>query len=159
MLVKHSARLFAKAQLGAGVDLPSKGNVFVSVRKRDRQYAIELGEALCKQGFQLVVTSGTGRILQEAGIECTLVNKVYEGRPHIVDMIKNGEIDLIINTTEGKKAIQDSFTIRASALQHKVSYTTTIAGAKATVNALDYLDNQEVTKLQDLHADLRAKNA
>ena len=150
---------FAKAQLGAGVELPSKGNVFISVRKRDRQYVVELGTELVSLGFNLVATSGTASTLQQAGIECQLANKVYEGRPHIVDMIKNDEIHLIINTTEGKKAIQDSFTIRSSALQHKISYTTTIAGAKATVKALGHLDNQDVTRLQDLHADLKVKNS
>ena len=146
---------FAKAQLGAGVDLPTRGRVFVSVRERDRDHAVALGRELSAKGFDLVATSGTGRALQEAGIECKLVNKVYEGRPHIVDMIKNGDIALIMNTTEGKKAIHDSFTIRASALQHKVSYTTTIAGANATVRALDYLEVKDVMKLQDLHDDIR----
>ena len=147
---------FAKAQLGAGVDLPTKGRVFISVRECDRPHAIELGRELAQHGFELVATQGTGRVLHEAGIECKLVNKVYEGRPHIVDMIKNDEISLIINTTEGKKAIADSYTIRASALQRKVSYTTTIAGARATCKALAYLeankDTWEVNRLQDLHA-------
>ena len=143
---------FAKAQLGAGVDLPTKGRVFISVRSRDRKQAIELSKELATKDFDIVATRGTGEALQEAGIDCKLVNKVYEGRPHIVDMIKNGEIDLIINTTEGKKAISDSFTIRASALQHKVSYTTTMAGAHATVRAIDYLALNDVTQLQDLHA-------
>ena len=142
---------FAKAQLGAGVNLPTKGRVFISVRERDRDHAVSLGRELSAKGFDLVATSGTGIALQEAGIECKLVNKVYEGRPHIVDMIKNGDIALILNTTEGKKAIHDSYTIRASALQHKVSYTTTIAGANATVRALDYLEVRDVTRLQDLH--------
>lgn len=151
---KTFGQAFAKSQLGAGVELPSRGNVFISVRKCDRPHVAELGSELLKLGFQIVATSGTGAVLEEAGIEHQLVNKVYEGRPHIVDRIKNGEIDLIINTTEGKKAIEDSFTIRASALQHKVSYTTTIAGSKATVKALGYLDTQDVTRLQDMHADL-----
>ncbi len=142
---------FAKAQLGAGVNLPTSGRVFISVRERDRDHAVTLGRELSAKGFDLVATSGTGIALQEAGIECKLVNKVYEGRPHIVDMIKNGDIALILNTTEGKKAIHDSYTIRASALQHKVSYTTTIAGANATVRALDYLEVRDVTRLQDLH--------
>lgn len=142
---------FAKAQLGAGVDLPTKGRVFISVRERDRKHAVSLGRELVAKGFNLVATSGTGSALEAAGIEFKQVNKVYEGRPHIVDMIKNGDIALILNTTEGKKAIQDSFTIRASALQHKVSYTTTIAGANATVRALDYLEVKSVTRLQDLH--------
>ena len=146
---------FAKAQIGAGVDLPTKGRVFISVRERDRKHAVTLGRELKAKGFELLATSGTGSALQEAGIVFTQVNKVYEGRPHIVDMIKNGEIALIINTTEGKKAIQDSYTIRASALQHKVSYTTTIAGANATVRALDYLELTLVTRLQQLHEEIK----
>ena len=146
---------FAKAQLGAGVDLPTKGRVFISVRERDREHAVALGRELAAKGFNIVATSGTGSALAKAGISYKQVNKVHEGRPHIVDMIKNGEIALIMNTTEGKKAIQDSFTIRASALQHKVSYTTTIAGANATVRALDYLAVTDVTRLQDLHDDIR----
>jgi len=147
---------FAKAQLGAGVDLPTKGRVFISVRERDRGHAVELGRELVSKGFDVVATSGTGNALSAAGIEFKQVNKVHEGRPHIVDMIKNGDIALIINTTEGKKAIQDSFTIRASALQHKVSYTTTIAGANATVRALDYLEVNVVTRLQHLHENIKA---
>ena len=150
---------FAKAQLGAGMVLPTSGNVFISVRDRDRAHAVELGRLLIAQGFKLIATRGTGKALNDAGLECALVNKVYEGRPHIVDMIKNGEIKLIINTTEGKKAIADSYTIRASALQHKVSYTTTIAGARATCRALDYLQQNEVTRLQDLHAKIRKEDA
>ena len=142
---------FAKAQLGAGMELPTKGRVFISVRERDRDAAVELGRELAAKGFDLVATRGTGEALTAAGIECKPVNKVYEGRPHIVDMIKNGDIALIINTTEGKKAIEDSYTIRASALQHKVSYTTTIAGASATVKALDHLQVETVNRLQDLH--------
>jgi carbamoyl-phosphate synthase large subunit len=146
---------FAKAQLGAGVVLPTRGRVFISVRERDREHAVSLGRELVEKGFKLVATSGTGKALKAAGIEYKQVNKVFEGRPHIVDMIKNGDIALIINTTEGKKAIEDSYTIRASALQHKVSYTTTIAGANATVLALDYLKVNNVTRLQDLHEVIR----
>jgi carbamoyl-phosphate synthase large subunit len=145
-------KAYAKAQLGAGVELPTRGRVFISVRERDREHAVLLGRELVAKGFDLVATSGTGAALQAAGIKFRQVNKVYEGRPHIVDMIKNGDIALIINTTEGKKAIKDSYTIRASALQHKVSYTTTIAGANATVLALDYLEVIDVTRLQDLHS-------
>ena len=144
-------KAFAKAQLAAGVNLPTKGRVFISVRERDRESAVSLGRELVAKGFDLVATSGTGGALKAAGIEFKQVNKVYEGRPHIVDMIKNGDIALIINTTEGKKAIGDSGTIRSSALQHKVSYTTTIAGANATVRALDYLAVNAVTRLQHLH--------
>ncbi|MCG6936545.1 MAG: carbamoyl-phosphate synthase large subunit [Gammaproteobacteria bacterium] len=150
---------FAKAQLGAGVDLPRKGRVFISVRKGDRAHAVALGKELVNKGFDLVATLGTGRALREAGIGFRQVNKVYEGRPHIVDMIKNGDIVLIINTTEGKEAIRDSYTIRSSALQHKVSYTTTIAGAYATVRALDYLEVNDVTRLQHLHEKIRSEGA
>ncbi len=146
---------FAKAQLGAGVELPTQGKVFISVRERDREAAVELAKQLAELGFDIVATRGTGRAIQAAGVDCQLVNKVYEGRPHIVDMIKNDEIELIINTTEGKKAIADSYTIRASALQHKVSYTTTIAGAQATCRALQYLENSQlagdVNPLQAIH--------
>ena len=150
---------FAKAQLAAGVELPTKGRVFLSVKERDRGHAVELGRELVEHGFEIVSTRGTGIALQQAGITCKLVNKVYEGRPHIVDMIKNNEIDLIINTTEGRQSIADSYTIRASALQQKVSYTTTIAGAHATVRALDKLDNDVVIRLQDLHAEIKQGEA
>jgi len=141
---------FAKAQSGAGADLPTKGKVFISVKERDRASAVELGRELVENGFELVATRGTGRLLNAAGVDCQLINKVYEGRPHIVDMIKNDEIALIINTTEGKKAIEDSFTIRSSALQHKVSYTTTMAGARATGQAIKHLADNDVRRLQDL---------
>ncbi len=141
---------FAKAQAGAGADLPTKGKVFISVKERDRASAVELGRDLVGQGFEIVATRGTGRLLSDAGVDCEIINKVYEGRPHIVDMIKNDEIALIINTTEGKKAIKDSFTIRSSALQHKVSYTTTMAGARATGQAIKHLADNDVRRLQDL---------
>ena len=150
---------FAKAQLAAGVELPTAGRVFLSVKERDQDHAVELGRELTQLGFQIVSTRGTGIALQQAGVQCKLVNKVYEGRPHIVDMIKNKEIDFIINTTEGKQSIADSYTIRASALQQKVSYTTTIAGAHATVRALASLDNDIVNRLQDLHAKIKQGEA
>ncbi|MDH5392235.1 MAG: carbamoyl-phosphate synthase large subunit [Gammaproteobacteria bacterium] len=141
---------FAKAQSAAGADLPTKGKVFISVKERDRASAVDLGRDLVEQGFELIATRGIGRELADAGVDCQLINKVYEGRPHIVDMIKNDEIALIINTTEGKKAIEDSFTIRSSALQHKVSYTTTMAGARATGQAIKHLAENDVRRLQDL---------
>jgi carbamoyl-phosphate synthase large subunit len=150
---------FAKAQLAAGVELPTSGRVFLSVKEHDRDHAVELGRELTQRGFQIVSTRGTGSALQQAGVECKLVNKVYEGRPHIVDMIKNNEVDFIINTTEGKQSIADSYTIRASALQQKVSYTTTIAGAHATVRALASLDNDVVNRLQELHAKIKQGEA
>ena len=145
---------FAKAQLGAGVNLPTSGKVFVSVRERDHEAAVEVGRMLSELDFEVVSTRGTAAKLKENGIECTLVNKVYEGRPHIVDMIKNDEISLIVNTTEGKQAISDSYAIRAAALQHKVCYTTTIAGANATCMALKSQSKNEVNRLQDLHKEI-----
>jgi carbamoyl-phosphate synthase large subunit len=95
-------------------------------------------------------------MLNEAGLKCEHVNKVEQGRPHIVDMIKNDQIALIVNTTEGRKAIADSYTIRREALQHKVAYTTTLAGARAICMALDYECQGEVNRLQTLHEELRA---
>jgi carbamoyl-phosphate synthase large subunit len=142
---------FAKSQLGAGNAVPVSGTAFLSVRKADRQAVTELASDLVSKGFRLVATRGTASAIANAGISCDIVNKVMEGRPHIVDMIKNGQIDLIVNTTEGKQAIADSYTIRRSALQHKVYYSTTIAGARATCMALEYLDTGNVTSLQDLH--------
>ncbi len=153
---KTFGEAFAKAQLGAGVDLPTKGRVFVSVRERDRDAVVPVARELVELGFSLIATRGTARTLQENQIDCQIVNKVYEGRPHIVDMIKNDEVDLIINTTEGKKAIADSYTIRAAALQGKVSYTTTLAGASATAQALKYLSDNEVNRLQDLHQEVHS---
>ena len=150
---------FAKAQLAAGAELPTRGRVFLSVKEPDRDHAIELGRELSERGFEIVSTRGTAMALMQAGVDCKIVNKVYEGRPHIVDMIKNDEIDFIINTTEGKQSIADSYTIRASALQQKVSYTTTIAGAQATILALARLDNDVVNRLQDLHAEIKQGEA
>ncbi len=145
---------FAKAQLGAGVNLPTSGKVFVSVRERDHAAAVELGKMLNSLDFEVLSTRGTAAKMEAQGVDCAVVNKVHEGRPHIVDMIKNDEISLIINTTEGKQAISDSFTIRAAALQHKVSYTTTIAGARATCMALKSQTENEVNRLQDLHKEV-----
>jgi carbamoyl-phosphate synthase large subunit len=142
---------FAKAQLGAGEGLPRSGRVFISVRKGDRDDAVQVASELVKQGFTIVATRGTGSAISAAGIPCEVVNKVTEGRPHIVDMIKNEKIDLIVNTTEGKQAIADSYTIRGAALQHKVPYSTTIAHAYATSLALSFIDSPTVQRLQDLH--------
>jgi len=142
---------FAKAQIGGGADLPRSGRVFISVRKGDRPAAVKIAAELVRQGYRLVATRGTAGAIQEAGIPCDVVNKVLEGRPHIVDMIKNDQIDLIINTTEGKQAIADSYTIRGAALQHKVPYSTTIAHGHATTLALTFMDIPTVNRLQDLH--------
>jgi len=142
---------FAKAQLGAGESLPRSGRVFISVRKGDREDAVQVASELVRQGFSIVATRGTASAISAAGIACEVVNKVTEGRPHIVDMIKNEKIDLIVNTTEGKQAIADSYTIRGAALQHKVPYSTTIAHAYATSLALSFIDSPTVQRLQDLH--------
>ena len=142
---------FAKAQLGASNAVPVSGTAFLSVRKADRQGVVGLARDLVSKGYKLVATRGTAKVINADGVECAVVNKVMEGRPHIVDMIKNGQIDLIVNTTEGKQAIADSYTIRRTALQNKVSYSTTLAGARATCMALEYLTNASVNSLQDLH--------
>ncbi len=147
---------FAKAQMGAGNTVPASGTAFLSVRKNDRSAVIGLARELAGKGFRLVATRGTAGAIRAEGIECDVVNKVMEGRPHIVDMIKNGQIDLIVNTTEGKQAIADSYTIRRSALQHKVSYSTTIAGARATCMALEFLNTGNVNSLQTLHLENKA---
>lgn len=147
---------FAKAQLGAGNPLPRSGQVFMSVRDADKSKAVEIARELQRLGFKLVATKGTATTLRTHGLSCETVHKVGEGRPHVVDLIKNDQIGLIINTTEGKQAIADSYSIRREALMHKVSYTTTIAAARATCQALRELDNGSVNCLQDLHRELYA---
>ncbi|HET9331797.1 MAG TPA: carbamoyl-phosphate synthase large subunit, partial [Steroidobacteraceae bacterium] len=142
---------YAKAQAASGVTLPRHGVCFVSVRDRDKAPAVQLAKKLIERGFELVATDGTARALTEAGLSCRRVNKVREGRPHIVDMIKNDEIDLIVNTTEGKQAIRESNSIRREAVHHRVTYYTTIAAGLATCEALDHVDEVEVNRLQDLH--------
>jgi carbamoyl-phosphate synthase large subunit len=145
---------YAKAQLAAGIKLPLGGTALISVRDRDKPGAIELARILVDRGFQLVATRGTADALLEAGVPCRAVNKVREGRPHIVDMIKNNEISLIVNTTENRQAIRESHSIRREAVHRKVTYYTTIAAAKATCVALDHLDATDVNRLQDLHEEL-----
>jgi carbamoyl-phosphate synthase large subunit len=151
---KTFGEAYAKAQRAASVRLPKNGNVFISIRQSDRVKVIPIARDLLAQGFKLVATRGTAKSLEDAGIPCGIVNKVYEGRPHVVDMIKNGELQFIINTTEGKKAISDSFTIRRQALQDQVTYTTTISGASATCSALGEMAAVDVNSLQDLHKTL-----
>jgi len=147
---------YAKAQSASGVVLPRQGVCFISVRDRDKPPAVTLAKKLIERGFEVVATEGTARALAEAGVPCRRVNKVREGRPHIVDMIKNDEIDLIINTTEGKLAIRESNSIRREAVHHRVTYYTTIAAGLATVEALDHLDEVEVHSLQELHGEALA---
>jgi carbamoyl-phosphate synthase large subunit len=126
----------------------------LSVRERDKPAAVTLGRILIDRGFDIVATTGTAMALTENGVACRRVNKVREGRPHIVDMIKNDELSLIVNTTEGKQAIRESHPIRSAAVRHRVTYYTTLAAAIATTMALDHLDNGEVNRLQDLHREL-----
>ncbi|HJP38786.1 MAG TPA: carbamoyl-phosphate synthase large subunit [Gammaproteobacteria bacterium] len=145
---------YAKAQLASGVILPSFGQALLSVRDRDKQAACKLAEVMIERGFDICATDGTARYLAENGIRCRRVNKVREGRPHIVDMIKNGEITFVANTTEGKQAIRESHSIRAAAVQNKVTYYTTLAAAMATCLALDHLDGGDVNRLQDLHKEV-----
>ena len=144
---------YAKAQSASGVTLPRQGVAFISVRDRDKEGAVELARKLIERGFQLVATAGTAQALTAAAIPCRRVNKVREGRPHIVDMIKNDEIDLIVNTTEGKQAIRESNSIRREAVHRRVTYYTTLAAGLATCEALDHMDEVEVNRLQDLHSE------
>jgi len=145
------AEAFAKAMLGSGVRIPRPGTAFLSVREADREGIVELARDLDAKGFKLVATGGTGKAIRAAGVGCEHVNKVKEGRPHIVDMIKNDEIVLIVNTTEGRSAIADSYTIRREALMHSVCYTTTISAGKATCQAMAHREVQDVYCLQNLH--------
>jgi len=147
---------YAKAQAGSGVTLPRSGLCLISVRERDKPRAVDLARRLVARGFEIVATAGTAKVLEEAGIGCRRANKVREGRPHIVDMIKNDEIALIVNTTEGKQAIRESNEIRREAVHRRVTYYTTLNGAMATCEALDHIDEVEVNSLQDLHRELHA---
>jgi len=147
---------YAKAQLASGVVLPRQGAALLSVRERDKSGAVELAKLLADMGFDIVATHGTAESLAQAGVICRRANKVREGRPHIVDMIKNGEIDLIVNTTEGKQAIVESRSIRAEAVRRGVTYYTTLGAAVATCQAIEHLDNSDVNRLQDLHNEVVA---
>jgi carbamoyl-phosphate synthase large subunit len=148
------AEAYGKAELGASDEIPSSGTAFVSVRERDKAQIPELAKQLSDLGFKLVATKGTAKIIEQAGVPVTLVNKVQEGRPHIVDMIKSDKINLIINTTEGRQAISDSSAIRSSAEQHRVYYTTTIAGGGAVCQALSYQGGTAVRRIQTLHKEI-----
>ncbi|NKB38324.1 MAG: carbamoyl-phosphate synthase large subunit [Gammaproteobacteria bacterium] len=142
---------YNKATLATGEIIPREGLVFISVRNADKAEALILAGKSIKLGFSLCATHGTAKVLTDAGLECRGVNKVREGQPHVVDMLKNDEIDLIINTTEGKRTVADSYSIRRTALQHKVFYMTTIAGAKAMVLTLEGQESTNVNCLQELH--------
>lgn len=148
------AEAYAKAQMGAGEAIEGSGNCFISVRDRDKPHVVEVAKRALALGYKLIATHGTAAVITKAGLPVKGVNKVAEGRPHIVDMLKNDEIQVVFNTTEGKQAIADSSTIRRTALRHGVFCTTTIAGALAVCDALEFGNNMSVYTLQDLHAAL-----
>jgi len=146
---------FIKSQLAAGVKLPKGGRAFVSVRDGDKQTAAEIARELVEMGFSVVATRGTAGAIQALGVEVAPVNKVAEGRPHIVDMIKNGEVTLIVNTVEDSRtAASDSRSIRTTALARRVTYYTTIAGARAACNGMRALAELRPYRLQELHGQL-----
>ena len=152
------AEAFVKSQLAAGVKLPTEGNIFISVRKSDRLPAVEIARKLAELGFTLYATRGTASALSEAGLEVISVNKVAEGRPHIVDMIKNKEINLIINTVGDKRsAVQDSYSIRHAVLQARVTYFTTLAGARAACIGMANIKELQVYDLQTLHKSIKSE--
>ncbi|MDA8598322.1 carbamoyl-phosphate synthase large subunit [Porticoccaceae bacterium] len=148
------AEAYGKAELGASDEIPSKGSAFVSVRERDKDQLPALAKNLVALGFKLIATKGTAETIKAAGLDVQPVNKVKEGRPHIVDMIKSDKINLIVNTTEGRQAISDSSTIRSSAEQHRVYYTTTMAGGSAVCEALKFAGDIKVRSLQQLHREI-----
>jgi len=154
---KTFAEAFVKSQLAADVRLPTSGKVFISVKRTDKLGAVEIARTLAELGFTVYATRGTAAVMKEAGINVIAINKVAEGRPHIVDMIKNGEISLIINTVKNQpSAIRDSYSIRRAALQGKVTYYTTLAGARAAcVGISDNKQELQAYNLQKLHAQLR----
>jgi carbamoyl-phosphate synthase large subunit len=131
------ARAFLKSQLGAGIDLPDGGAAFVSVRDADKAMILDAARRLARLGFRIVATEGTRAFLAQNGVAADRVNKVYEGRPNIVDMMKNGDIALVFNTTEGAQSVKDSAGIRATALSMKTPYYTTAAGAAAAARAIE----------------------
>jgi len=145
---------YFKAQRAAGVILPKTGNVFISVRDKDKPLVCDVAEDLIKIGFSLYATRGTQVYLEEKNIKCKRINKVKQGHPHIVDMIKNGDVHLIINTTEGAVSIKDSFSIRKEANNNNVCLTTTISGAKAFCKAILFIDNFDVLDIESRHESL-----
>ncbi|MDP2784287.1 MAG: carbamoyl-phosphate synthase large subunit [Sulfurimicrobium sp.] len=145
------AEAFLKSQMAASVKLPSGGKALISVKTGDKEKVVDIARDLVKLGFGLFATRGTATAIQAAGLPVTLVNKVHEGRPHIVDLIKNGEISLIINTVEDKRAVQDSYAIRHATLQQRITYYTTLSGARAACVGMQHMKELQVYCLQDLH--------
>jgi carbamoyl-phosphate synthase large subunit len=140
---------FAKSQLGGGANVPTEGTVFVSVKDADKERIVPAVKALAGMGFQVIATGGTQRHLESHGVECTRVNKVLEGRPHVVDAMKNGDVDIVFNTTEGAKALADSYSIRRTALLYHIPYYTTLAGAMAVTKAIKAV-RADILKVQPL---------
>ena len=153
---KSFGAAFARGHEAASIKAPVQGKIFMSVRDGDKERLLPIARDAIARGYSLVGTSGTAAFLNGHDVACEHINKVAEGRPHIVDLIKNGEIVYIVNTTEGRQAIADSFSIRREALQQRVTYSTTIAGARALLHSLDYRGGGEVNSLQDLHRKGRA---
>ena len=145
---------FARAEEAANIKAPQPGKAFISVRDPDKPRVLDVARDMLGRGFSIVATGGTADYLSANGIACERVNKVIEGRPHIVDLIKNGEISYIVNTTEGRQAIADSFSIRREALQQRVTYSTTVSGARALLHSLDHRGTGDVLALQELHKGL-----
>jgi carbamoyl-phosphate synthase large subunit len=142
---------YAKAQLGAGNYMPEGGKALLSVRGSDKAKVVALAKQLLSLGYGIDATRGTFTVLQDAGVPARKVNKVSEGRPHILDGIKNGEYSYIVNTTEGRQAIEDSKVLRRGALRYKANYTTTMNAAFATCQALTVDAKRRVNSVQDLH--------
>jgi carbamoyl-phosphate synthase large subunit len=154
---KTFGEAFVKSQIGAGAKLPRGGRAFISVKQSDKPRAVEVARNLVAMGFDVVATKGTASTINAGGVACGVVNKVTEGRPHIVDMIKNNEVTMVINTVEERRnAIVDSRHIRTSALLARVTTYTTIAGAEAAVEGMKYLDRLDVISVQEMHAQLAA---
>jgi carbamoyl-phosphate synthase large subunit len=155
---KTFGEAFVKSQLAASARLPETGTAFISVRDGDKLAVVPVARELLDLGFRLIATRGTAGVLAAHGIEVTVVNKVAEGRPHIVDMIKNGEVSLIVNTVEEKRnAVSDSRSIRTSAVQRRVTYYTTVAGARAACEGMRHMKALVPYPLQGLHAGLRSR--
>jgi carbamoyl-phosphate synthase large subunit len=148
---------FVKSQLGAGVKLPSGGTAFISVKAADKPAAVEVARSLVEMGFKLVATRGTAAAISAAGLPVASVHKVQEGRPNVIDLLKNGDISMVVNTVEEKRsAIADSRALRTTALSQRITYYTTIAGARAAVEGMRHLQVLEVYSMQSLHEALAA---
>jgi len=156
---KDFGRAFGKSQVACGNRIPLSGKIFISLKDKDKPAAVSIVKKLHKLGLSVIATRGTALYLNEHGLKVQVVNKVVEGRPHIVDLIKNKEINFIINTVSGTQAQRDSFSIRQSALQYKVPFTTTISGAIAALEAIETLKKKQVNikSIQEYHRDLLTK--